>query len=153
MSYGDKVLTSIHGRRLGLQQVTSGVMGTSKKADLLVGAEALRAGVTTAETTAINLAAWGVSRLTTAVSSGVYTLDPPIPGVEKTIIFDTTGTNPIYVKTADGEYIHTTQGTTYTTISSSQGARSALCMIGVSTSEYAVLGPLSSGYLKASATT
>lgn len=151
MAYNDKITTSIHGRRFGLQTVSTGVSGsgvTGRLFDLLCGPEAVRQTVSTADTTSANIAAYGVSRLTTAVSSGVYTLDPPIPGVVKTLVFDTTGTNPIYVKTANAEYISSTQATTNSVISSSQTAPYALQLVGVSTSQYYILGALSSGNIK-----
>lgn len=152
--FANKFFTSVFGRRMGLQMLSTVETGGSRgPKEFLVGPEALRPDVSTAETTSTNLHPFGVSRLTTAVSSGVYTLDPPIPGVQKTIIFDTTGTNPIYVKTANSEYITTTQGTTYTVASSSQTAMFALNLVGASTSQWFALNPVSSGLLKLSTTT
>lgn len=154
MSFNSNINTSIHGRRFGLQRLSTTETGGSRGAqDFLVGPEGLRAGVSTAESTGTNLHPFGVSRLTTAVSSGVYTIDPPIPGVSKTLVFDTTGTNPIYVKTANNEYVTSTQMTTATVIASSQTANVAVTLVGVSTSQWWVLNSVSSGLLKLSTST
>lgn len=156
MSWFDRITTSIFGRRIGLQSVTTGVSGSAvsgKLFDLLVGPEDVRKQVSTGDTTSANLSPFGVSRLTTAASSGVYTLDPPIPGVGKTLVFDTTGTNPIYVKTQNNEYISSTQMTTATVIASSQTAWAVVNLIGISTAQWATMNSVSSGYVKLSTST
>jgi len=151
--FASKQFTSVFGRRLGLQTLTTNDNGGRLPSEFLAGPEAVRMGVTTNETTATNILPYGVSVLTTAVSSGVYTMDPPIPGVEKTLIFHTTGANPIYVKTKNGEFINSTQGTTMSVITSSQTAYAAVTLSPVSTGAWAVVGSLSSAYLRTSTST
>lgn len=118
MAFGNLINTSLFGRRFGLQNATTNQTGgTRGAADLLVGPEALRSGVSTAESTGTNLAGWGVSVCpgTSAASSAVYTLDPPIPGVKKTIFGGVTN-GPVYVKTANSETIQSTVGSSFTTV-------------------------------------
>lgn len=154
MAYGNNITTSKHGRRLGLQLMTTAQTGGSRGAqEFLVGPEGLRVNESTAETTSTNLHPFGISVLTTAVSSGVYTLDPPIPGVTKSLVFHTTGADPIYVKTANGEFFNSTQGTTMTVLASSQTAYAAVTLVPISTAAWAVAGSLSSAYLRAAIST
>ncbi len=122
MSYNANIITSVKGRRLGLTQLSSGQTG-GRKVDLLYGPEALRLGVTTNESTGTNLPPYGVSFLngTSAASSAVYTIEPPIPGVRKIIQIGTTANGPIYLKTANSETFSSTLGTSFTTIKSSAG--------------------------------
>jgi len=141
MSYGNNINTSIRGRRLGLQMLSTAQSGGSRgMQEYLVGPEALRGGVATSESTATNLHPFGISHVlgTSAASSSVFTLDPPVPGVEKTLYFGSTGDIGCYVKTANDETIHTTLGSSHTTIKSTIGG---VCkLIGVSTSVWAGLG-------------
>lgn len=145
MAFNSKYTVSLHGRRFGIQHLSSGESGGSRgSVDLLVGPEALRAEVSTADTTAINLNAFGVSVLpgTSAGSSSVYTLNPPIPGVMKTIM-GTTANGPFIIKTANSETIHTTAGTSFTTVEiSSIGG--GFSLVGVTTAIWMGLG-LTSG--------
>lgn len=143
MAYGNKVTTSLHGRRLGLQRMSTAETGGSRD-EFLVGPDDFRIGVTTAESTATNLKPFGVSADlgTSAASSAVYTLEPPVPGVRK-IIAGSTANGPAYVKTANGETISTTVGSSFTTVKiSSVGGTFEL--IGLSTGRWLALG-LTSG--------
>ena len=118
MAFNDKITTSLRGRRFGLQAMTSAITGGSRGTqEFLVGPEDLRVNVTTAASTGTNLRPYGVSILpgTSAGSSSVYVLDPPIPGVRKTIV-GTTANGPFIIKTANSETIHTTVGTSFTTV-------------------------------------
>lgn len=118
MSYANKIMTSLFGNRFGIQRISSAQAGGSRgDYDLLVGPEALRLGVTTAETTGTNVQPFGVSRLpgTSAGSSAVYTIDPPIPGVAKTVM-GATDNGPVFLKTANSETIVTTAGSSFTTV-------------------------------------
>ena len=154
MAFKTKYTTSVHGRRLGLQAMTTPETGSGRgKHDFLVGPEALRVDHSTAETTSSNLKPFGVSVLTTAISSGVFTIDPPIPGVTKTLVFHTTGSGAIYVKTANGETISSTQTTTASIIASSLTAYAVVTLVPVSTGAWAVAGSVSSGYLRIQGTT
>lgn len=137
MAYNDRMITSLRGRRIGLQRLSSAISGGSRGSqEFLVGPEALRAGVTTAETTARNLHPFGVSMLP-AGTSLVFTIDPPIPGVQKHISVSTAG--PAYVKTANGETFVTTSGSSWTTIKfTSLGGGVAL--VGLTTAQWATAG-------------
>ena len=140
MSFETKYTTSVHGRRLGLQRLTTPESGGSHgPKDYLVGPEAIRTSVTTAASTGTNLKAYGVSILagTSAASSCVYTIDPPIPGVRVTITNNSSGNGPFYVKTANSETFNTTAGTSFTTIKTSAGGSFEL--VGVTTAVWAGL--------------
>ncbi len=140
MAWSNNIITTIFGRRLGLQPMSSSVSGSGtagRVAEFLVGADGLRVAVTTAETTAVNLAAHGVSWLG-AVSSGVFTLDPPIPGVHKYIM----GSSNFYVKTANSETIASSFGSTMTVIGATLGssATPAIHLMGVTTGQWIAIG-------------
>lgn len=147
MAWADKITTTIFGRRLGLQAMSSNVSGAGvagRTLEFLVGAEQVRMGVTTAETTSANVSAAGVSRLpgSSAASSAVYTIDPPIPGVRK-IIMGATDNGPVYLKSANSETIVTTAGSSFTTVKvSSVGGNFEL--VGLTTAIWLGLG-LTSG--------
>jgi len=141
MAFANKILTSLHGRRFGLQRMSTAETGGSRGAkEFLVGPEALRLDNSTAETTSVNLHPYGISHVkgTSADSSSVFTLDPPIPGVEKTLYFPSTGNTACYVKTANSETIQTTLGSSQTTIKSTIGGMCRL--VGVTTAIWAGLG-------------
>lgn len=143
MPYGNRIRTSIHGRRLGLQRMTTGETGGQATAEFLVGPEDTRVAVTTAETTSTNLRPFGVSVCpgTSAASSAVYTLEPPIPGVRK-VIQGGTANGPVYIKTANNETITSTLGSSHTTVKvSSVGG--AFELMGLTTSVW--LGYITSG--------
>lgn len=132
-AYNAAILTSIYGRRLGLQAMSSGQSGSPGNAEFLIGPDDQRVAVSTAETTDVNMKAYGVSYLvgTSAASTPVYTLAPPIPGVRKNIFFGSTD-SALYVKTANGEYIYgSSMGSSATVIRSSGGGTVEL--IGLST--------------------
>jgi len=156
MAWADKITTSLFGRRLGLQTMTTSQTGGSRGAvDLVVGAEAVRQENSTAETTSSNLKAWGVSWVSTVSSSAVFTLDPPIPGVDKTLVFysSATSASPIYVKTANSETIMSTVSSSATVLASSQNAETAVRLIGLTTAMWGVLGSISTASIKLSTTT
>ena len=111
MSFEARMSASIHGREFGLQRMSSVEMGSTFPGTLLVGAEALRQNVSSAETTALILRPFGLSNLST-VSSGVHTLGPPIPGITKTIVC--TGGATEFVKTRNSETLESSRGSTFT---------------------------------------
>jgi hypothetical protein len=152
MALSTGYVTSIHGRRIGLQPLSTGQVGASRPFEVVVGPEVVRQG-TVSETTGTNLAPYGVSLLTTQASSGVYVLDPPVPGVEKTVVFQTTGTNPIYLKTANGETFLSSQGTTFTVLVSSQGVVSTLRLVPVSTAIWGLVNVISTASVRATSST
>lgn len=137
MAYGSKILTSLFGRRIGLQRMSTGESGGSRREEFLVGPDDFRVGVTTAESTAVNVQAFGISVLpgTSAASSAVYTLEPPIPGVRK-VIMGGLSNGPVYFKTANAETIVTTSlGSSFTTVKiSSIGG--CIELVGVTTAQW-----------------
>jgi hypothetical protein len=142
MSNNSSIITSIHGRRLGLQAMSSAQTGSiaGRKSEFLVGPDELKVGVTTAETTSTNLKAHGISFLvgTSAGSSSVFTIDPPIPGVRKTVVF-TSGSVPVYLKTAGGETFRTSADSTVATVISSTLTGAVVDLIGLTTAIYGLL--------------
>lgn len=139
MPYNSNINTSLRGRRLGLQKLTTNAQGGRAEHEYLVGPDSFRLGVTTAESTGTNLLPHGVSNLpgTSAGSSAVYTIDPPVPGVRKLINIGTTANGPIYLKTKNSETFNTTLGTSFTTIKSSAGGFYEL--IGLTTAIWGLL--------------
>jgi len=158
MSYGNSIITSIFGRRLGLQPMSSAASGSGRNGetpDFLLGAEAVKMGIN-AGTTSRNLPAYGVSNIagTSALSSSVYTLDPPIPGVPVYLNFNSSANAPAYVKTANGETIVSSQGTTFSVIKSTNGAANGvLGLIGITTAIWGALSGISSATFALSTTT
>lgn len=127
MAYNTQILTSVVGRRLGLQFMSTDVSGAVARKEFLVGPNDFRVGVTTAETTAASpgVTAEGLSVLfgTSVASSAVYVLDPPIPGVRKVLHFGTTA-DKLYIRTKNAEVIRSSgisTSATFTTITSSAG--------------------------------
>ncbi len=149
MAYNSLATISIHGRLLGLQRIptpgnsyspaTPGQVGNSKPQEYLVGPDDLRRQVTTAETSGVNLQAHGISYLpgTSAGSSTVYTIDPPVPGVRKTIWGSSIGA---YLKLANQsiEGIVTTAGSTFTVVKST--AQGGLELLGLTTGLWLAVG-------------
>lgn len=141
MAFANKILTSLHGRRFGLQRMSTAESGGSRGAkEYLVGPEHLRQDVSTAESTGTNLHPFGISSLpgTSAGSSAVYTIDPPVPGVRKTIWSD--GANgPVFLKTANAETLRSTLGTSFTTVKIST-LGGAFDMVGLTTAIWGLIG-------------
>lgn len=139
MAYQDSGYRSLYGRRFGLQRVSTNAHGGRVEHEYIVGPGDIRLGVTTSESTGTNLLPYGFSHVkgTSADSSSVFTLDPPVPGVEKTLYFNSTGNTGCYVKTKNSEVIHTTLGSSHTTIKSTVGG---VCrLVGVTTAIWAGL--------------
>ena len=150
MAFSDRINESIRGRTLGFEFLSSAKHGTTKTGRMLVGPEVLRIGNTTAETTATNLAAYGQSVLnnSSAGSSQVFTLDPPIPGVQKTVVFNST-VNTQYLRAstdASITFITATQGTTKCIIASTNLSAAALTLVGITTAVWAAHGSISTGH-------
>jgi len=134
MSYNSNMITSLHGRRIGLQLISTAQFGGRQPCEVLVGPEDIRRGVTTAEATGTTVPAWGVSFLpgTSAGSSSVYVLEPPIPGVQKTICF-TSGTTPQYLRTQNAETFKTSADSTVATVIRSTLTSAVIHLIGLTT--------------------
>lgn len=140
MPYGNKIITSIYGRRLGLQAMSTAETGGPVPLEFLVGPDEMKAGISTAPTTATAESAVGISNFvgTSAASTPVFTLAPPIPGVRKTINFSSTD-SALYVKMTSGCAISGTSlaSTGCTVIRSSGGGAAEL--IGLTTALFAAL--------------
>lgn len=135
-NFSSAINTSLRGRELGIQRLTTSECGGRLPAHFLAGTViGIRGEVTSAETTSANLLAYGFSQLSTG-SSAVHTLDPPIKGVAKTIFSSGASTN--FVKTANSETIETSAGSTFTTVRFV--GPGTLSLIGVTTARYAVVG-------------
>lgn len=146
MAYNNSILTSIYGRRLGLQALSTVQSGGTKgPIEVLVGPEGFREGVTTRETTGTPLDASGVSYLvgTSAASTPVYTISPPIPGVKKTVFFGSTD-SALYLKNSSGcSFAGTSLGNTGATVIRSSGG-GCVQLQGLTTAIYGVLAVSSS---------
>lgn len=157
MAFGSNMTKSIFGRQLGLQSMSTNMSGSARSGetpDFLVGAEEIRRSVNTGSTSR-NLPAYGVSRVngTSAGSSAVYTLDPPIPGVNVVLSFESTSQGPIYVKTANGETIVSTQGTTFSIIKSTNNTVGAIVLYGLTTAIWGITAGLSTATFALTTTT
>lgn len=107
-----RVRESIWGRKLFLYTPSSAISGSTRKPqDLLAGPVAFQQETDTAGTTSLNFNAFGLSVISTE-SSGVHTLNPPIPGVEK-VIYSSGGATG-FVKTRNDETLESSRGTTFT---------------------------------------
>lgn len=116
-TWANKITTSIFGRRLGLQRLTTGESGGAQGArDFVVGPEDYRRAVTTANTTGTNVAAYGVQILpgSSAGATNLYILDPPIPGVS--VVVGGSSNATCHLKTNGGETIMTTLGSSDTVL-------------------------------------
>ena len=119
MAYNDKITTTKHGRRLGLQLLSSAASGGSGFTDYLVGPDAFRVVSSTADTTATDIRPFGLHYLNTssAGSSQVYTIEPPVPGVHCSIWGGTA--SEVFLKTKNSETFVTSGGSSFTTINPS----------------------------------
>lgn len=139
MPYGNSILTSIYGRRLGLQGLSTAQSGGSKPIEVLVGPDGFRDGVTTNESTGTAANPAGISYFvgTSAASTPVYQLSPPIPGVVKRLAFGSTD-SAIYVKAASGcSFAGTSLGNTGATVIRSSGG-GFVTLIGLTTALYGI---------------
>jgi hypothetical protein len=147
--WNNVLTTSLFGRRLGLQRLTTGGTG-GKESDVLAGPTAFRSPTSTANSTGTNIDPWGVQVLpgTSAGSSSVYTINPPIPGV--TVVVVGSSNAGCFLKTnAATETYMTTLGSSDTVLEfPSVGGVAHLT--GVTTARFAVL--LSTGVVASTST-
>jgi len=157
--YGSQANTSLYGRRIGLQILSTSITGASQgPSDALVG-PAVRHDVSTAETTATSIPAQGYTMLsgTSVASTPVFMLDPPIPGIRKTIYFLSTDSH-ISVRTKNGEAISGTSlgntGAGFATVVRSSGG-GVVDLVGLTTAVWGALSFSSSAVntMRFSATT
>lgn len=163
MPYGTGIITSIFGRRLGLQSMSSAQSGTQKagtKCEFLVGPDAFRLQSSTADTTATGLRAYGVSVLSsaqTAASGAIMVLDAPIPGVEKIISIQSTAagvasTIAWVIRASDsGANFQSSWSSSFTTLTSSVAMNMRL--VGLTTAMWALVSPQTSAAFVTAATT
>jgi hypothetical protein len=157
MAFADKIVTSIFGRRLGLQQMSTTQTGTgvaARQPEFLVGPEDIRKDCSTADSTGTYLKPFGASVLSTGLvtdATAVFRLDPPIPGVEKTIVWRSTTIGTMSAKvfvtnsTGGGAGFQTSGGSSFTCVASSAGA--VLRLMGVTTDLWAVInGTTAAGF-------
>lgn len=141
------ILTSIYGRRIGLQPLSTGQTGGTKgPLEFLQGFDDVRLAISTAESTATPIDAGGISYLvgTSVASTPVFQIAPPIPGVRKTVVFGSTD-SAIYLRPSvtTHAFFGTSLGATGAgAIRSSGGGYVEL--MGISTSLYAVVAQSSS---------
>lgn len=121
--YASRIRTSIHGRRLGLDDN-----------NMIVGPPALKEGVTTGSSLG-TIPAHGMTNLS-ATAASTYTLDPPIVGIVKRL-FCTIATSQ-GVKTAAATFV-TTLGSSFRRLTFATSGDGAV-LYGLSTSQYAVVG-------------
>ena len=148
MAYQDKIITSLYGRRLGLQTMTTAQHGGRLAAAFLVGPDvgvrqptgSANGASSAGETTGTGVVAWGVSFIngTSAASSSVYVLDPPIPGVRKTLVFSSANT-PQYVRTKNAETFRTSADSTIATVISSTLTGCVVDLVGLTTALWGLM--------------
>ena len=140
-NFAAKINRSIRGRDLGFQDLSSAESGSGNGVTRFLAGTVIgvRRDVTTAETTSVNVKAHGLTAFGTTStgtgSSAVYTLDPPIPGIEKLICLSCGASDgPVYFKTAGAETIESTAGTSFTTFKLS--TRGMIQLYGVTTGRW-----------------
>lgn len=146
MPYGNKIITSIYGRRLGLQPMSTAEHGGPVPLEFLVGPDDMKMGLSTAPTTSTAESAAGISNFvgTSVASTPIFTLAPPIPGVPKIINFSSTD-SALYVKMTSGCAISgTSLATTGCTVIRSSGG-GAVELVGLTTALFAALSVSSTG--------
>ena len=156
MGFRNLITTTLLGNRLGLQKLSSAQLGTGaagRNAEFMVGAEDVRKECSTADSTGTYLKAWGVSLITTGLSASdtpSYRLDPPIPGVEKVIVFGSTTIGTMSAKinvtcsTGGAEGIQTSNGSSFTVFGTSAGA--VIKLIGITTALWATNATTGAGF-------
>ena len=152
LQFKDGYITSVFGRRIALQTLTSGESGSttytpglSAPPEFLIGPDGVRMEVTTDDTTSTKLKAWGISVLATAdTTKSVYILDPPIAGVRKIVHFGSSGTatNSIHLQANAGTDntvgFNATGGTTMCCIHSTQGYQATVSLLGINSTSWAM---------------
>ena len=123
----DSIMTSIYGRRLGLD-----------KDDRLCGIKGRRETITaaTSDTTGTNLPNYGIITVATSTDD-TWILDDPETGCEVKIMTGTTSTGDHYI-IADNATIKSSLGLDQTTIDL-RGGGAGCTLVGLSTSQWGVL--------------
>jgi hypothetical protein len=138
----NRLITQIHGRRLGLASGNSSDQGAHYLAGPAAAISPIEgwsaAGSTIVSTSVANqLVPYGVSVVGATGASGTtgYTLSAPVPGVDKTIFCPTSGYAVITL--ASGNFITTASSTC--TIATFSGKGQTLKLTGLSTAWYGVM--------------
>lgn len=140
MPYQDDDFFSVYGRRLGLQRPSTNQTGGAA-AEYLVGPNAgVRVSGSSAASTATDLRPFGgmyYLPTSSAGSSQVYTIEPPVPGLPPTWISGSTASE-VYLKTKNSETLVTSGGSSFTTINpSSLGF--CIGLVAITTAVYGVI--------------
>jgi hypothetical protein len=113
----------------------------------------------THDSSAYSIPSYGISLLTTssvaATTSSIYALDKPIPGVEKVLVFNSSGTatNAINVySSTDGSICiaGSSVGSTMCCLGSSDGIRSAVVLLGIASTQWMITNYVSTTVIKIS---
>ena len=127
----NNVLTSIYGRRLGLQRDES-----------LVGPIGLKQVIEDIQTTVpTTVLAYGITRILTSGSSQLsqHLLPAPIPGIDKTIILQTTSTGmQMFLSTANGAAIISASDGTTKAVLNMNGPGGSVTLVGLTTALWGV---------------
>lgn len=150
MAFANKIRTSLYGRDLGIQSLTTPESGSGNGVmRFLVGAvEAWRQAVAVGGSTATNMKPAGVE-LTNTGSSAVQVLDPPVPGVEKTIV--SSGGSTSFVRTLNSETLESSRGSSFTVMRFTQGG--IVRLVGLTTARWGISGAIDSTAVCALTTT
>lgn len=120
MPFQNLITTTIHGRRLGLVRPSTNATGGASGAEYLGGADFVRHSGSSAATTSSDIRPWGFAYLPTssAGSSQVYTVEPPLPGSPPLYIAGSTAAE-VYLKSKNSEVFVTSGGSSFTVINPS----------------------------------
>lgn len=140
MYFATRLFTSVHGRRLGLTRESSAQHGGAGFRDYLTGdvMDAIKPQTSSAASTGTDLKPFGAWFLPTssAGSSQVYTIEPPIPGVPVTVMGGTA--SEVFLKSKNSEVFVTSGGSSFTVINpSSLGF--TLHLVGMTTAMWGVI--------------
>ena len=130
----NNIITSIHGRRLGLD-----------RDEAIVGSVGVKMPITNINTgdTGTDVTAFGIHNVTSTGSSQTaqYNLAAPIPGVAKTLLLGSTSTGTAqFLSTANGAQIIASSDGTTTEVVSLLRPGAAVVLMGVTSTHWAVIG-------------
>lgn len=121
MPYNRLITTTIHGSRLGLVKPSSNATGGAVGSfEYIAGPSFVRSQGSSAASTGTDIPPFGAYYLPTssAGSSQVYVVEPPIPG-SPTLWLTGSTASEVYVRTKNSETLITSGGSSFTTINPS----------------------------------